>query len=260
MSLPLGYTPADGVFPPNPVCRLHKSLYGLKQASRQWYHYFSSVILKAGFTQSLGDNTLFVKQSGSSFTALLVYVDDILIASNSDDDLQLLKSALHSAFKIKDMGVPKYFLGLEIARNSTGISVCQRKYALDILAAVGMLACKPCSVPMDPTMHLSKDSGTLLDNASPYRELIGRLLYLTITRPDITFAVNKLSQFLSCPTDIHLAAAHHVLRYIQANPGQGLFFAADSELCLNAFADVDWGTCPDSRRSITGFCVYLGKL
>lgn len=140
---------------------------------------------------------------------------------------QLLKSALHNAFKIKDMRVPKYFLGLDIARYSTGISV------------VGMLACKPCYVPMNPIVHLSKDSGTLLDNETPYRELIGRLLYLSITRPDITFVVNKLSQFLSCPTDIHLAAAHRVLRYIKANPGQGLFFTADSELCLNAFADVD---------------------
>ena len=157
------------------------------------------------------------------------------------------------------MGAPKYFLGLEIARNSTGIPICQRKYALDILATTGMLACKPSSVPMDPVVHLTKESGVLLTDARPYRELIGRLLYLTITRPDITFAVNNLSQFLSCPTNLHMDAAYRVLRYLKNNPGQGLFYAADSEICLNAFVDADWGTCPDSMRSVTGLCVYLGK-
>lgn len=95
--------------------------------------------------------------------------------------------------------------------------------------------------------------GTLLESPTAYRELIGRLLYLTITRPDITFAVHQLSQFLSAPTDTHLQAAHKILRYLKTNPGQGLMFSATSELCLNAFADADWATCKETRRSITGF-------
>lgn len=217
---------------------------------------FSRVILSAGFTQSPGDNTLFIKQSGSSFIALLVYVDDILIASS---DLQALKTVLHKAFAIKDLGQHKFFLGLEIARNASGISVYQRKYALDILEATCMLACKPSSIPMDPTVKLTRTTGTPLVNITHYRELIGRLLYLTITRPDITFAVNNLSQFLSCPTDVHLQAAHKVLRYIKGNPGQGLYYSASIELCLNAFSDADWATCPETRRSISGYCVYLGS-
>lgn len=122
-----------------------------------------------------------------------------------------------------------------------------------------MLACKPSSVPMDPTVKLGRDTGTPLENASVYRELVGSLLYLTITRSDITFTVNYLSQFLSSPTDIHLDTAYKVSRYIKKNPGQGLFYAADLELCLNAFANADWSSCPDSQSSITGFCVYLGK-
>ncbi|XP_013601192.1 PREDICTED: uncharacterized mitochondrial protein AtMg00810-like [Brassica oleracea var. oleracea] len=202
---------------------------------------------------------MFIRKRPTSFTALLMYVDDILIASNNDEALNDLKNALHKAFEIKDMGTLRFFLGLEIARNASGISICQRKYALDILSSTCVLACKPVSVPMDPTVHLSKETDTLLSCAKPYRELIGRLLYVTITRPNITFAVNYLSQFLSCPTDTHLQAAHHILRYLKSNPGHGLFYNVDSEICLNAFADADWMTCPDSRRSITGFCVYLGK-
>lgn len=259
MSLPLGYTPAPGeVLSPNPVFRLHKSIYGLKQTSRQWYTCFSSVLLKAGYEQSPGDHSLFVKKVESSFTAVLVCVDDILIANNDDEALKSLKSALHQAFKIKDLGQTCFFLGLEIARNSTGISVSQRKYALVLLADTGFLASKPCAVPLDPTLLMSSDTGKPLEDITSYRELIGRLLYLTITRPDITFAVHRLSQFLSAPTDVHLKAAHHVLRYLKSNPGQGLFYAADTDLCLNAFSDADWATCSDTRRSVTGFCVYLG--
>lgn len=104
---------------------------------------------------------------------------------------------------------------------------------------------------MDPIVKLRRDSGTLLDDSSPYRTIIGRLLYLTITRSDITDAVHSLSQFMLEPMDIHLQAAYRVLKYIKNNPGLGLFYSAKSEVCLNAFADSDWATCPYSRRSIT---------
>ena len=260
MSLPQGYTPAPGVvLPPNLVCRMRKSLYGLKHASRQWYKRFSSVLLGANFVQSPADNTLFVRSTSTSFIAVLVYVDDLLIANNDDDSLEQLHALLRSEFKIKDLGPARFFLALEIARNTTGITFSQRKYALDLLADTGFLVSKPCAVPMDPSLPMSKDTGVLLPDATPYRELIGRLLYLTITRPDITFAVHRLSQFLSAPTDVHMQAAHRILRYLKSNPGQGLFYASDSETCLNAFVDADWATCPDTRRSVTGFCIYIGK-
>lgn len=127
-----------------------------------------------------------------------------------------------------------------------------------MLEDVGLLGCKPSYIPMDPTLHLNTEIGTLLPNPTTYRELIGRLLYLTITRPDITFDVHQLSQFLSAPSDIHLQAAHKVLRYIKNNYGQGLMYKANIELCLNGFTDADWANFKDTRRSVTGFCIYLG--
>ncbi|KAG7564815.1 Retrotransposon Copia-like N-terminal [Arabidopsis suecica] len=259
MDLPPGYTPPPGeTLPPNAVWRLHKSLYGLKQASRQWNKKFSDVLLAAGFTQSESDHTLFVKHVNNIFIALLVYVDDILIASNSDAAVSDLKSVLAASFKLKDLGQAKYFLGLEIARNKSGISVSQRKYALDLLESVGLLGCKPVSTPMDSTVQLTTESGDLLPDATVYRALIGKLLYLTITRADITFAVHKLSQFLSQPRTLHLEAAHRIIRYLKGDPGRGLFYSAQSDLRLQAFSDADWGTCQDTRRSTTGFCVFLG--
>jgi hypothetical protein len=192
-----------------------------------------------------------------SFIAILVYVDDIVVASDNSAAVSTFIHMLNNKFQLKDLGQLKYFLGLEIARSELGISVCQRKYALDILETTGLLASKPAKVPMDPNVKFSKDSGQLLDDPTSYRRLVGRLLYLTISRPDISFVVQVLSQFMDKPRVPHLDAATQVLRYIKASPAQGLFFPVVSSLQLKAFCDSDWAGCLDSRRSVTGFCVFL---
>ena len=145
MQKPPGYF-VDG---PNQVCKLLKSLYGLKQASRQCYSKLSLSLIAFGYTQSKADYSLFTKVDDTSFLALLVYVDDIIVSSNCSSSIISLKSFLHKQFQIKDLGCLQYFLDLKVARSSTCIHLCQRKYALDILADSGTLASKPLKLPLE---------------------------------------------------------------------------------------------------------------
>ena len=255
MSLPPGFhSKGEGL-----VCKLNKSLYGLKQASRQWFAKFSSTILQMGFMQSKSDYSMFIHSQGTSFTVLLVYVDDILLTGNDANCVTALKKFLDDQFGLKDLGTLRYFLGLEVARTDAGISLTQRKYALEILQDTGFIGSKPVQFPMEQNLKLSKHEGALLEEPGMYRRLIGRLLYLTLTRPDITYAVHRLSQFVSQPREPHLLAAHRVLQFIKAAPGKGIFFPSNTELHIKAFCDADWAGCPDTRRSLTGYAVYLGE-
>uniref|UniRef100_A0A803P5Z5 CCHC-type domain-containing protein n=1 Tax=Cannabis sativa TaxID=3483 RepID=A0A803P5Z5_CANSA len=215
MKIPLGYNA-----PPNTVCKLNKSIYGLKQASRQWYSKLSSTLIFDGFHQSISDNSLFTKQTSNMFLAVLVYVDDITVASNNSDAIAHFKTYLHDKFKLKDIGTIRFFLGLEIGRTNKGIFVSQRPFTLQLLQETGYMGAKPSSTPMEVNLKLSKDQGNPLPGPTSYRSLIGKLIYLTITRPDISYVVNHLSQFLSCPRIPHLHAAHRVLQYLKATPRQ----------------------------------------
>ena len=151
------------------------------------------------FVQSKFDYSLFTHTQGNSFTVLLVYVDDILLTGNNPDCVNNLKKLLDDKFGLKDLGSLRYFLGLEVARTNAGISLTQRMYALEILKDIGFLGSKPVRFPMELNLRLSKHEGKLLADPAMYRRLIGRLLYLTLTRPDITYAVHRLSQFVSNP-------------------------------------------------------------
>lgn len=149
MSLPPGYTPKEGESqPPNAVCRLNKSLYGLEQASRQWFIKFSTTILSLGFQKSHTDHTLFIKNVGGKYVAVLVYVDDIIIASSNDLEVEILKSNLQHSFKLRDLGPLKFFLGLEIARSSQGIAICQQKYGSTSWRFLRKLVCWPVNLSM----------------------------------------------------------------------------------------------------------------
>ncbi|KAI9162373.1 hypothetical protein LWI28_026651 [Acer negundo] len=240
------------------VCRLHKSLYGLKQASRQWFAKFSKAVCSAGFVQSRADHSLFTKTQGKLFTVLLIYVDDILITGNDPVSIAATKNFLHSHFNLKDLGILKYFLGIEISASKKGIFISQHKYALEIIEDVGLLGAAPIDTPMERGLKLS-DKSDLLKDPSKYRRLVGRLIYLTVSRLNITYAVHVLSRFMHQPRKFHMEAALRVVRYLKGAPGQGLFFSSNSDFRLRAYCDSDWAGCPLTRRSTTGYCVFLGS-
>lgn len=205
-------------------CRLHKSLYSLKQASHQWYSKVSHVLTLAGFCQSHADHSLFTKTTGIVFTAILIYVDDILVTGNNLSTITALKDHLATAFKIKDLGNLKYFLGIEIARSPAGFFFNQRKYIMDILSDAGQLGSRPAYFPMEQHLKFNDTNGDLLADPASYRRLVDCLIYLTISRPDITYVVNILSQFMHAPREPHHQAALRLLQYLKSTSGYGLFF------------------------------------
>jgi hypothetical protein len=254
-------TVPQGVNSPKPhqVCKLLKSLYGLKQASRKWYEKLTSVLLQEGYKQAYSDHSLFTLNTGTSFTALLIYVDDIILAGNSISEFDRIKHIMDKAFRIKDLGQLKYFLGIEVAHSQQGITICQRKYCLDLLHTTGLTGSKPASTPLDPSTKLSQDSSAAFEDVEGYKRLIGKLLYLTTTRPDISFVVQQLSQYLSSHTITHYDTAWRVVRYLKGSPGRGLFFPRASNLQILGFADADWANCTDTRRSTSGYYFFLGS-
>lgn len=255
MQLPPGYKESENRAV---VCRLQKSLYGLKQASRQWFAKLSNKLLDAGYRQSKADYSLFTKVVNNSFTVILVYVDDIIIAGDDTIEIQKLKERLQSNFKVRDLGNLKFFLGIEVARTKSGIYLSQRKYVLELLEDFGLLGSCPSKTPMEQNLKLTNSDGELISNVSSYRRLIGRLLYLTVTRPDIAYCVQTLSQFLNEPRQPHYLAAIRILHYLKRSPGQGILLSSSSALHLQAYCDSDWASCPNTRRSVTGYCVFLG--
>ena len=254
MKPPAGYTKAK----PGEVCRLRKSIYGLKQASRQWNKELSKFLKTLNFQQSTQDYSLFTRTFDGEFLVLLVYVDDILLTGTSSSQIEAVKIALDHVFTIKDLGQLAYFLGIEVHRNENGIFLSQKKYIQDILADAGMENCDSVSAPLSCGLKLSTDVGDLLAEPDIYRRLVGRLLYLGITRPDLSYSVQHLSQFVHSPRVPHLRAALHVLKYLKGTLTDGIWYSADADPTLSAYSDADWSSCQFSSRSLSAYAVFLG--
>jgi len=243
---------------PDHVCLLQKSLYGLKQAPRAWYQRFATYIRQLGFVSSVSDTSLFVYKDGSQIAYLLLYVDDIVLTASSDALLHSIIGRLHTEFAMTDLGALHHFLGISVTRSSEGLFLSQRQYALDLLQRAGMSDCHSTSTPVDCKSKLSASDGAPVADPSEYRSIAGALQYLTLTRPDIAYAVQQVCLFMHDPREPHLALVKRILRYVKGTLTSGLQIGISSVDSLTAYSDADWAGCPDSRRSTSGYCVYLG--
>ena len=256
MDQPPGFVDTDN---PTHVCRLRKAIYGLKQAPRAWYTELRTFLLSLGFANSLADTSLFVLRHGTSFVYLLVYVDDILVTGNSNSGIQRILTLLADRFSVKDAEDLNYFLGIEAHRTTKGLHLSQRKYILDMLHRYNMIDAKPVTTPMATTPKLTLKSGTPIPDPTEFRKLVGSLQYLSFTRLDIAYAVNRLSQFMHQPTDNHWQAAKRILRYLAGTTTHGIFFKANNNLSLHAFSDADWAGDINDCVSTNAYIVYLGS-
>lgn len=243
---------------PNHVCLLKRSLYGLKQAPRTWYTKFATAVKQLGFCQSRTDSSLFVFNNGKQLVYILLYVDDIILTGSTLSLVDITIKALSSVFDISDLGRLHHFLGLAVTYNDTGLFLSQHNYVADILHRASMTNCKPCLTPVDTKSKLAADDGPRVTDPSLYRSLAGALQYLTLTRPYISYAVQKVCLFMHDPREPHFNALKRVLRYIKGTIKHGLQITKSSTTDMIAYSDADWAGCPDSRRSTSGYCVFLG--
>ena len=221
------------------MCKLKKSLYGLKQSPRAWFERFTKVVMKNRYFQCQADHTLFTKHCHEGKIAIIiVYVDDIILTGDYEEEVCNLKILLAKEFEIKDLGYLKYFLGMEIARSRKGIVVSQRKYVLDLLEETGMLGCKPIDTPMDYTTKLGSMEGSAPVDKGRYQRLVGKLIYLSHTRPDICFSVSMVSQFMNNPTEEHMNV-FRILRYLKMTPCKDLYFKRTTKRDIEIFTNVD---------------------
>lgn len=256
VSQPPGFGDKDR---PDHVCRLRKALYGLKQAPRVWYQELKKYLCDLGFVNSLADTSVFIRIHGTQVLYVLVYVDDIIVTGSSPSLINGFIDTLSSRFSLKDPTDLSYFLGIEATRMKQGLHLMQRKYIVDLLTKTNMLDAKPVSTPVAPTPKLSLFTGTLLENPREYQMVIGSSQYLAFTRPDIAYAVNRLSQFMHRPTDIHWQASKRILRYLAETAGHGIFLRADSPVVLHAFSNADWAGDTDDFVSNNAYILYLGS-
>jgi Reverse transcriptase (RNA-dependent DNA polymerase)/Integrase core domain len=201
MEIPPGYSHSGSQ---QMVCKLEKALYGLKQSPRAWFGRFCSAMSKYGYTQSDSDHTLFYRKRHEKIAVLIIYVDDMIITGDDQDEIGRLEERLSEEFEMKNLGGLKYFLGIEVVRTKEGISLSQRKYVLDLLTETGMLDCKPVDTPVVQNLKLGDCPDQVPTNKERYQRLVGKLIYLSHTKPDIAYAVSLVSQFMHAPSEQHM--------------------------------------------------------
>jgi len=243
---------------PNYVCKLHKAIYGLRQAPPAWHDALKTFITSHGFITSKSDPSSFIYASGPTFAYFLVYVDDLLLTGNDASFLHHFIQSLSNRFSLKHMGTPHYFLGIELIPSKTGLFLSQHKFIRDILEKFDMDAAKPTHTPLSTTTTLMLNDGTAVADSTMSRQIVGALQYLNLTRHELSFAINKLAQFMHKPTSLHFQHLKRLLRYLKATINFGILLMKTHALTLQAYTDVDWGGNTDDRTSTSAYLIYLG--
>ncbi|GJZ22503.1 retrovirus-related pol polyprotein from transposon TNT 1-94 [Tanacetum coccineum] len=227
-------------------------------APRAWYDMLSSFLISNDFSKGSVDPTLFIRREGNDLILVQIYVDDIIFAASTPELCDLFAKIMCSKFKMSMMGKISFFLGLQISQSPRGIFINQSKYALESLKKYGYESCDPVDTPMVEKSKLDEDKEGNAVDPSHYRGMIGTLLYLTASRPDLQFAICMCARYQARPTEKHLNAVKRIFRYLKGTVHRGLWYPKDSSFALTAFADADHAGCQDTRRSTSGSIQLLG--
>ena len=242
------------------VYRLKKALYGLKQAPRAWYSRIETYFIKEGFTKCPYEHTLFIKTAdGGKILIVCLYVDDLIFTGNDEIMLKQFKKSMKIEFDMTDLGRMKYFLGIEVLQKADGIFITQRKYAQEILERFNMDQCNSVHNPVVPGFKLTKDEGGVEVDSTVYKQMVGSLMYLTATRPDLMFIVSLISRYMERPTESHLLAAKRALRYIKGTVSLGMFYKKGGSEELVGYTDSDYAGDQDDRKSTSGYVFLMSS-
>ncbi|GJW35844.1 putative ribonuclease H-like domain-containing protein [Tanacetum coccineum] len=244
---------------PQKVYKVVKALYGLHQAPRAWYATLSTFLLKNGYRRGTIDKTLFIKKDKHDIILVQVYVDDIIFGSTKKSWCDEFEALMKSRFQMSSMGELTFFLGLQVKQKADGIFISQDKYVAEILKKFDFVNVKTASTPIETQKPLVKDEEASDVDVHLYRSMIGSLMYLTASRPDIMFAVCACSRFQVTPKTSHLSAVKRIFRYLKGKPKLGLWYPRVSSFDLEAYSDSDYAGANLDRKSTTGGCQFLGR-
>ncbi|GJV88672.1 retrovirus-related pol polyprotein from transposon TNT 1-94 [Tanacetum coccineum] len=255
VSQPDGFMDPDN---PNHVYKLKKAIYWLKQAPRAWYDMLSSFLISQDFSKGSVDPTMFIRKEGKELLLVQIYVNDIIFAASTPELCDLFAQIMCSELKMSMMGKISFFLGLQISQSLRGIFINQSEYAFKSLKKYGFDSCDPVDTPMVEKSKLDEDKERKVVDLSHYRGMIGILLYLTASRPDLQFAICMCARYQAWPTEKHLHPVKIIFRSLKGTVNRGLWYPKDSSIALIAFADADHAGCQDTRRIISGSMQFLG--